>query len=62
MRSEWFLWSDEKWWWVDAPKNAFYGEVWYEDPNEVPVIETKRWSQIAEVHDEGLTSRGVTVQ
>ena len=39
---EWVLWSDEKWWWVDAPKNASYGGVWHEDPNEVTVIETKK--------------------
>ena len=37
------LWSDEKWWYVDAPRNRSMDGAWVEDPSEVPVIAEKKW-------------------
>ena len=42
---EWFLWSERE---VVVGRRAEERILWrgvHEDPNEVPVIETKRWSQ-----------------
>ena len=52
------LWSDEKWWSVDAPANRSMDGVWCEDPSEVPNREEKKWGSKVLVWG-GFTAQGV---